>query len=217
MSIQGYLAPGVHATRRDADIVFLNVAADRYVCLPGGADGLQLQASGAVRIAQRDLADDLSAAGLLADALGERRTPPPSLPRRSALRDAYDPPRFEDMIPISRAVADVLRHYQRRSFARILAGVAAGPARPRDPQITSALISAVDRYHRWSPYAPLSGKCLLRGFVMLRALRREGLDAVWVFGVRTWPFHAHCWLQVEDMVLDDHHDRVGAYTPLMAV
>jgi hypothetical protein len=38
-----------------------------------------------------------------------------------------------------------------------------------------------------------------------------------VFGVRTWPFHAHCWLQVEDVVLDDHHERIGAYTPLMAL
>jgi hypothetical protein len=36
-----------------------------------------------------------------------------------------------------------------------------------------------------------------------------------VFGVRTWPFHAHCWLQCDDVVLDDQADRVAAYAPIL--
>ena len=41
--------------------------------------------------------------------------------------------------------------------------------------------------------------------------------AVWVFGVRTWPFSAHCWLQIGDAVLDDDPERVGIYPPILAV
>jgi hypothetical protein len=52
--------------------------------------------------------------------------------------------------------------------------------------------------------------------MLLRLLHAKGLDAHWVFGVRTWPFQAHCWLQCEDLVLDDQPDRVRAFTPIMA-
>ena len=53
--------------------------------------------------------------------------------------------------------------------------------------------------------------------VLLRFLQRSGLDARWVFVVRTWPFAAHCWLQLEDTVLDDMVERLAAYEPILAV
>lgn len=40
---------------------------------------------------------------------------------------------------------------------------------------------------------------------------------VWVFGVRTWPFAAHCWIQIGDLVVGDVLDRVRGYTPIRAV
>ena len=48
-------------------------------------------------------------------------------------------------------------------------------------------------------------------------LRRAGQNAAWVFGVRTWPFSAHCWLQIGDAVLDDDPERVSRYTPIMVL
>jgi hypothetical protein len=74
-----------------------------------------------------------------------------------------------------------------------------------------AALEVVARFRRWAPFAPVSGKCLLRSFMLLRLLRRRGFDAHWVFGVSTWPFTAHCWLQVGDIVLDDSHERLLPY------
>lgn len=113
------------------------------------------------------------------------------------------------------ALVDVARCYRGRTFSQIVQ--AASRPRTSAPRITPALETAVTRFHGWAPYAPVSGKCLLRSFMLLRTLRRQGLDALWVFGVRTWPFHAHCWLQCEDTVLDDPAERIWAYTPIMVV
>ncbi|WP_312062938.1 lasso peptide biosynthesis B2 protein [Brevundimonas sp.] len=57
----------------------------------------------------------------------------------------------------------------------------------------------------------------LSGLSVARVLASRGRGATWVFGVRTWPFSAHCWLQVGDVLLDDDLDRVALYTPIMAV
>jgi hypothetical protein len=48
-------------------------------------------------------------------------------------------------------------------------------------------------------------------------LRILGFDADWIIGVRTWPFMAHCWLQVGAVALDDDVERLAAYTPILAV
>ena len=59
--------------------------------------------------------------------------------------------------------------------------------------------------------------CLLESIVLLELFARYGLYPRWVFGVRTRPFAAHCWLQHEQLVLNDTAERVSAYTPIMAV
>lgn len=53
-------------------------------------------------------------------------------------------------------------------------------------------------------------------YLLRRLLRSEGYSPLWIFGVRTWPFGAHCWLQVDDLVIGDTLDRVRFYTPIMA-
>lgn len=69
-------------------------------------------------------------------------------------------------------------------------------------------------FQRWLPWVPWQGRCLYRAFMLRSFLRLAGLDAVWVFGVRTWPFEAHCWLQFGPILLDDDVDRVSVYTPI---
>jgi Transglutaminase-like superfamily len=59
--------------------------------------------------------------------------------------------------------------------------------------------------------------CLLESLSLLNVLSLHGIYAHWVFGVRTEPFFAHCWLQNHDCVLDDSVDRVRQFTPIMIV
>ncbi len=72
-------------------------------------------------------------------------------------------------------------------------------------------------FARWLPWVPSQGACLYRASFLRRFLAASGLTADWVFGVTTWPFSAHCWLQAGDLLLDDDLDRVATYTPLMVV
>jgi transglutaminase-like putative cysteine protease len=59
--------------------------------------------------------------------------------------------------------------------------------------------------------------CLLESFAFLEFLNLHGIHARWVFGVQARPFGAHCWVQHEDVVLNDSVERVGAFTPIMVV
>lgn len=211
------LADGVHAAvNRAGDVVFLALATDRYLCLPFGAARLRLSPEGD-RIETEDaaLVADLQAMGLLrAGGPGLPRTPPPALPSRDLEPDPVG--RFElgDVAAALRCLADALFRYRGRSLAQLTSQM----ARDRAPPPPNAdLTVEARRFRRMVRWLPVPRKCLLQSFLMLRHLRRRGLDAQWVFGVRTWPFEAHCWLQSDDLVLDDHHERLVAYAPILVV
>src|SRR4051812_16184015 len=59
--------------------------------------------------------------------------------------------------------------------------------------------------------------CLFDSLALLLFLRRLGVYPQWIFGVRTGPFAAHCWLQSGHIVLNDTVDNVRSYTPIMSV
>jgi hypothetical protein len=59
--------------------------------------------------------------------------------------------------------------------------------------------------------------CLLEAIVLLEFFSYYGLYPTWVFGVQARPFAAHCWLQHEELVLNDTIDHVTRYTPIMTI
>ena len=79
------------------------------------------------------------------------------------------------------------------------------------------MLADVAIWRRLAPWLPMDGVCLFRSGMLLAFLRALGPRPTWVFGVRTWPFQAHCWLQVEDIALDDEAERLCAYAPVLAV
>ncbi|ODT85796.1 lasso peptide biosynthesis B2 protein [Phenylobacterium sp. SCN 70-31] len=217
-----FLADHVHAVGVNGDLVFLDVERDAYVCLPEGEHRAPLE-PGRRALCPTDpgMAQDLLEVGLVqaswspANSCESPQPPALATPAKSALRDRYGVPTLRDGMQIAVAIADMLAAYRGRPFKEI---VDAGRAqRTRPPSVSEQLVETVDDFHRWAPFAPTSAKCLLRAFMLLRLLRRQGHDALWVFGVRTWPFHAHCWLQCEDLVLDDEPDRIRAFTPIMVL
>lgn len=211
------LRPMVHAALVAEDLVLLDIAADAYFCLRGDpAFALALSQDGRRLLGPENVCADLVAAGL-AEPAG-RGAFPPNLPmrsaprpRRSALQDAHATPRWRDAPEALRTLVTVARAYRGRPFAEVIVTA------PRVSPAAAPLLEIVARFHRWAPYAPTSAKCLLRSFMLRTILRRAGHDPLWVFGVQTWPFRAHCWLQVDDMVLDDTSDRVAGYVPILVV
>jgi hypothetical protein len=212
------LRPGVHAVTVDEDLVLLDVAADAYVCLPNGAPAVRVaDDSDLVDIPEPELARELLEARLVEQWAGRgprvRRRPPPAA--ASALPWSYPPPRPTDAFEAAAALLGVAAHYRGRTLSEVMRHVGPSVGARTDSPPGPDVLRIVERFHRWIPYAPLSGKCLLRAFVLLRLLRRHGHDAAWVFGVATRPFRAHCWLQRGDVVLNDTVERARAYTPIM--
>ncbi|MHB1542302.1 MAG: lasso peptide biosynthesis B2 protein [Steroidobacteraceae bacterium] len=59
--------------------------------------------------------------------------------------------------------------------------------------------------------------CLLDSLTLLNFLALHDVYPQWVFGVRTAPFHAHCWVQQEDVLYNDMPERVRQYTPILRI
>lgn len=205
------LLPHVRAVAVDEDLVFLDIMADRYLCLPGGG-AFVLRTDGP---ADDGVWRDLVRQGLAAE---DPAPPAPSPPIARPARDVVDlapcPPTFRDACRLVMAYLDVLVGYRPRRFAEVLRQARRrGP--PAAPGVTPELIRLCRVFHTLAVWAPVSGKCLERSFFLLRFLQRSGVDAQWMFGVRVWPFRAHCWLQADDLALDDAAERLAAYSPIL--
>ena len=59
--------------------------------------------------------------------------------------------------------------------------------------------------------------CMFHSLALIEYLSHFNLYPCWVFGVKMGPFVAHCWVQNDDMTLNDSVDHVAAFTPIMAV
>lgn len=199
----------------DDDVVLLDVDADRYLCVPGGRGLLRPTSDRrGVAPASDDVAQALRGAGLLG--------PPAAAGRPVPARPAADLPETtwamtpRDAWHLAGAVGDAAWRYHRKPLREIVDFVSNHAG---DPSATDAgeVIRLAGLYRRAVAWLPLPRKCLIRSFVLLRFLQRSGVDAQWVFGVRTWPFSAHCWLQLGDHALDDDAERLVRYEPIFAV
>lgn len=108
-----------------------------------------------------------------------------------------------------------------RSLHAIATAVAARRDRTRtSPTSTSIelLCQTATAYERLRPFVYTSqDKCLRDSLALTSFLQREGLVAHWVIGVKTRPFGAHSWVQSDTMVLNDQHDHVRQFTPILVV
>lgn len=210
------LAPHVHLAVIGEDVVLLDVSADTYLCIPDGRAQLRPSEDGAaVSPADADVLQGLVAAGLIC-------AKPRPLGRRPAARPVRDvgPPSEASLnlgqaLRLCAAMWDLAWRYRGRSFSDILAFAGRAPACDADRH--AEIVRLARLFQRVAVWLPMSRKCLVRSFVLLRFLHRSGLNAQWVIGVRTWPFSAHCWLQLGDMALDDSWERLVVYEPILAV
>jgi len=60
-------------------------------------------------------------------------------------------------------------------------------------------------------------KCLFDSLALMNFLAAERLFPRWVIGVRTSPFRAHSWVQSGNIVLNDLHENVQRFKPILVV
>jgi hypothetical protein len=54
--------------------------------------------------------------------------------------------------------------------------------------------------------------CLVHSLTVADLLRRRGFDADICFGIKTPPFYAHAWVELEGAAVLEPLDRIAAYT-----
>ncbi|MBB5740794.1 lasso peptide biosynthesis B2 protein [Brevundimonas aurantiaca] len=196
----------------DDDVIVLDVKGDAYHCLVAGAQTLRITPQGGLSISDPLLAADLQDAGLIRGAPFDMERPAPILPQRELL-PSRSPPRSEILrIGLSWIVAAIIF---RRKRLHTLVDFHRGATRVTAKRSEKALAEIVGAARMVRPWIPGEGECLQRSFQLRCVLASQGIATDWVFGVRTWPFGAHCWLQIGDLVVGDRLARVRRYVPIM--
>lgn len=197
------------------DLVLLDIASGSYSCLPGCAPLVRLDpGASSLDVLDQDLAQALLQVGMVREGAGEPRSAPgaPVRELRARAQTSLTPGHGTGMV---RALAWMGRNYWRAPFGRVVGSARAGALGEagdlgRITQLTLA-------FRQLLPWIPLQGVCLYRSALLLAFLRAHGVSARWVFGVQTYPFEAHCWLQAGDLVLDDHVEHVLSLVPILAL
>lgn len=215
-----WCVPHVHLAVIDEDVIVLDLEGDHYDCLVHAAPWLAPEDDGRIRVPNQAAAVALQDARIATDA------PPPPRPLRIRPKREMtvlpDPPRTE-VLKAFLHLAAATAIFRGRSLLELVRYAPSPPysspnASPGHDAFAdgdiSILLSAA-RHAR--PWVPFEGECLQRAFQLRYYLAHRGIRTDWVFGVRTWPFSAHCWLQVGDLVVGDRLERVTRYTPIMTV
>jgi hypothetical protein len=120
------------------------------------------------------------------------------------------------LVSISIAAVQARLWLRFRSIEWIVDRLSGGSVHSRfDERIARSLVAL---FYEARPFLfSARNACLFDSLALLLYLRRLGVCPQWVFGVRTGPFAAHCWLQSGLIVLNDTVENVCSYSPIMAV
>lgn len=84
----------------------------------------------------------------------------------------------------------------------------------RRPKSEQALLDEFFEARPWFPEKPI---CRLDAPALCLYLRRHGIPANLVFGVKLEPFAAHCWVQSDNRILNEPLELVARYSPILVV
>lgn len=218
MPLAHALSPDVHVADVRGDLVFLDARQDEYFCLPkSGADRLRAAIRGLGTDVPEtvELLTELRSVGLLVS--GATTAPAPSYhhPRTAngdvaeeQARPAPRPKEVAKFIAATFLALLTLRYRAPRSWFR--RDRASSPCTNVDAARRLANVFQVLR-----TFVPKSGRCLPSSMMLLAFLRLHNVRAAWVFGVRTHPFEAHCWIECDGIVLNDSLEHVRWFTPIL--
>lgn len=205
------LAPG--------GVMFLDRRRDRYFGLPRDLDEAfsTLVGNAFQGLADAAMITRLEALGVIEDGpvLIERAQMPAltsSLPDQmpSASRQAT----FLELFAVASAVFQARQRLRRYPLNDVLAGLT-DPIRPVDN--TLGLLAKTGVFARARHLVPIRPVCLLDSVALRIFLSRYHHRPALVFGVVREPFAAHCWLQHDKMVLNDHLDHARQHTPILVI
>lgn len=236
------LADHVRACCVDGQVILLDLNRSKYIGVSttqphawaGLADAIDGWPAPPIRpeLAAGVVDIDRYAAPLLAQGLLTRA--PPRNARRAKLDDPARSLNAQDVVAnpvvgwrrslrLLQVTAATSLQLRTRSLAYIANSVEArrADAEGVDSRAThqrAALNEAVAAYLQLRLYVfTAHDRCLHDSLTLLRFLASENFHARWVIGVKVRPFGAHSWVQLGDTVLNDQHEHVRHYRPILVV
>ena len=216
------LAPGMSFCRVAGRTMFLDVVGDRYFCLSPEGERAFTKLADAAPHDRRDLATlaGLTVAGPL------RRCPAPQfigpcvadeLPTRSLLDEALPAP---GAIGLALAAASLVRvplHLRMFGLRRAVDRLRRRKARVRADSDIGSLLALVAAFSRLRYLATESDNCLTRSLAVAHRLIGVGARPDLVIAVKLQPFAAHAWVQCDGWLVNDRHEFVREFTPILVV
>lgn len=99
----------------------------------------------------------------------------------------------------------------------VISGCVGREVRVPRAHVAASVPMLASRFARARRLVPLSGNCLTDSLALVRWLHEHGAGATLIFGVKLDPFAAHCWVQTNEVLLNDHVERVERFIPVRAV
>lgn len=122
-----------------------------------------------------------------------------------------------DMVHVWWTVRRIRRGLARRKLAELIDAISRAHPRSGTPSKTpnaGILAARFQLVRRWLPQVP---NCLSDSLALLLFLKGHGTSAELVFGAKLDPFAAHCWIQADDLLLNDRIDRIEGFTAVGVV
>ncbi|MFG6490041.1 lasso peptide biosynthesis B2 protein [Roseateles sp. BYS78W] len=127
---------------------------------------------------------------------------------------------WRDVLRLGLSAATTAYWLRRHSLAQIASNVMRLRGRAHGSVVSGvgALEREVSAYMRVRPFVLTArDQCLHDSLTLIRFLAARALFPSWVIGVRTRPFAAHSWVQSGNTVLNDLHENVRAFHPILVV
>lgn len=223
------LRDGLSYCEVDEHLIFLDLPNDRYFQLPDRlAPTFRHHAEGRGIDESSPQTERLLELGVLVRQHatgghpGPPRIPPPShsLLEASPLNHRVDPLVLAE---ISTIIVRTRLGLATRRLCDILERITAHRARKigKTPLASSTTMVEIEAtctaFRQARPYVPVEPCCLLDTLSIVAFLARRRLSAQLVFGVAHHPFSAHCWAQIDEVVLNDTLGNVRNHTPILVL
>jgi hypothetical protein len=224
----------------DSFCFFLDLKTDRYLCtdgrdfqllgphLHGWSTKDETAAHGNTRISPSTerLAIELLAEGILSDHPADYKDarPIPTIQPVRALHELGTQKLPLLRMPLAfyflKATATANRHLRRNALEFTIQSI----ARQKQSRVfgtpaldTDRIASLTLGFNRLRLTFPRSYLCLFDSLALMYFFAFYNIYPTLVFGVRAEPFGAHCWVQADDVALNDTIEHVGQFTPIMSV
>lgn len=229
-----YLAGHVHSCLTNGHIVFLDLRQDRYSALPPGISkalsalvtnrALNLQELGQPAPDIEEAIKNLLDRGILtpiasAEAgIPTRTAPRPQRDLSEADIEGRHRIRFIHVANFLYAYVRAIIGTRLLGIQRLISSLANKRPHGKRPVPRYPLDEVVQalRFIRIFFYKEID-HCYFDCAVHMYFLRRYGFDPVWVFGVKMDPFHAHCWVQVDDTLVTNFLGETGMLQTIVAI